>query len=373
MNTFLFLTLIFLAASLFVTFYPAVFLFHFYFGTRFVDKYEEKITRATHQNLVDKVFTQISDFLQFVYLLLHPKGSISHPELPVLTVDSLEDFRKVSKRLTMPVLIRAGLKDSSACKLWDFDYFEKKYANKSVACIDDSSVENSNVSVKQGTLLEGSVKTLGSVIQNIRAGGKNYISNVSEFLKENPELVEDLEIKGLISGIKKKSKFSEFNYLFSQIFMGNSNSVSALHCAIGTNLFINVYGQKEWVLLSPKYTSLLKPHLNEFGLFAFSEQDIFNPNDISQRIPHYRVTLEPGDVLFIPPWWWHAVRNVSDLTIGIANRVNIEDWAYLLSNRLFTYLHFKHGLGWARETPDKDILNTYVSVKPSEEELVRND
>jgi hypothetical protein len=347
-------------------FYPAVFLAHFYFGSNFVDKSEEKFTGNISKNAVDIGFSRASSLLQNIYSAFHPKQKTNHPKLKVMSADALQDFKAFSKGLSSPVLIRGGLKNSPACQKWSFDYFMKGYADKKIVCIDDSSIDNSNRSVKEGALLDGSVKTLRAVIENIEQGGSNYVSNVSEFLQANPELVEELEITNLIENIKTESKFSRFNYLFSQIFMGNSHSVSALHCAIGTNLFVNVFGRKTWYLIHPKYTRLLKPHLNQYGLFAISEQDIFNPDDISQKIPHISVTLDPGDVLFIPPWWWHAVRNESELTIGVANRIDIEHQAYLSSNRLFTFLHVRHGLSWSEDTPDEDILKTYVSVKSSD-------
>lgn len=352
--------------GIYFAFYPAIFLLRFYMGSKFSNPSGGKLTAQASTNIVDNIFSQVSSILQKIYSARYPKGKRYNPPLKVLTTDQLKDFKTLSRNLSSPVLIRGGLKDSTACQKWDFDYFSQGYSDKKIVCVNDSSVENTNESLKKGELLEGSFKTLGSVIQNIKQGGRNYISNVSEFLQTNPELVEELEIINLIENITKASKFSRFNYMFSQIFMGNSHSVSGLHCALGTNLFVNVLGQKEWTLIHPKYTSLLKPTVNPYGLFAISEQDIFNPEDISQKIPHIRVTLDPGDVLFVPPWWWHAVRNESDLTIGVANRIDIEHQAYLSSNRLFTFLHLRHGLSWAENNPDEDILNTYVSVKKSE-------
>ena len=36
--------------------------------------------------------------------------------------------------------------------------------------------------------------------------------------------------------------------------------------------------------------------------------------------PVYQATLEPGDVLFNPPWWWHSIKNVDATTVGVASR-----------------------------------------------------
>ena len=36
--------------------------------------------------------------------------------------------------------------------------------------------------------------------------------------------------------------------------------------------------------------------------------------------PIYSVTLQPGDVLYNPPWWGHAIRNITDKSVAISNR-----------------------------------------------------
>jgi hypothetical protein len=36
--------------------------------------------------------------------------------------------------------------------------------------------------------------------------------------------------------------------------------------------------------------------------------------------PVYTSVLEPGDVLFNPPWWWHSIKNITPKTVGIATR-----------------------------------------------------
>ena len=36
--------------------------------------------------------------------------------------------------------------------------------------------------------------------------------------------------------------------------------------------------------------------------------------------PVYHARLNPGDVLFNPPWWWHAIKNVTPTSVGVASR-----------------------------------------------------
>ena len=52
-------------------------------------------------------------------------------------------------------------------------------------------------------------------------------------------------------------------------------------------------------------------------------------------IPKMTVTTKPGDIIFIPAWWWHEVRAGGDdgFTLGISNRGwmhidNIRSWRH---------------------------------------------
>ena len=55
-----------------------------------------------------------------------------------------------------------------------------------------------------------------------------------------------------------------------------------------------------------------------------------------QYCPHQEATLEPGDVLLIPPYYWHSVRNLDSRTLAVATRwgnpqKSSEEWLEALS------------------------------------------
>jgi len=102
--------------------------------------------------------------------------------------------------------------------------------------------------------------------------------------------------------------------------MGGPGTGSSLHCAVGGNFFFNVHGKKRWVLIEPKYSRHLCSMPSKNFEFVISGRDIENPDDILNKIPKYEVTLEPGDVLYVAPWWWHYVKNLTPFTIGCAVR-----------------------------------------------------
>ena len=104
---------------------------------------------------------------------------------------------------------------------------------------------------------------------------------------------------------------------------------SDIHSALGCNLFHQVVGKKKWLVLPPSETPYLIPSLNKNGLSAYTMTRLGSGKVGTTRSPwlskleRYSAILEPGDVLFDAPWFWHGVENLgnsSELVIGTAVR-----------------------------------------------------
>ncbi|KAI8059288.1 hypothetical protein BC940DRAFT_282041 [Gongronella butleri] len=101
--------------------------------------------------------------------------------------------------------------------------------------------------------------------------------------------------------------------LIRNAWFGPAGTVSPLHHDPYHNLLAQVVGRKYVRLYNPSQTHALypftgmmanasqvdveEPELDEFPLFASAE--------------YVECVLEPGDVLYIPPKWWHYVRSLS--------------------------------------------------------------
>jgi hypothetical protein len=90
------------------------------------------------------------------------------------------------------------------------------------------------------------------------------------------------------------------------LWFGPAGTITPLHHDIMNIMVAQVYGRKRFTLLCPEDT----PHVyNEVGVYG--DVDCKNPD--YTRHPLYEcaapieVTLDPGDVLFIPVGWWHHV------------------------------------------------------------------
>jgi hypothetical protein len=77
-------------------------------------------------------------------------------------------------------------------------------------------------------------------------------------------------------------------------------------------------GMKRWYFLDPPYSSYMKTM--RAGIVHFITGD-HNIGNMHKHLPNLRyVDLEPGDMLFNPPWEWHTIKNYPGLSIGVPIR-----------------------------------------------------
>ena len=91
------------------------------------------------------------------------------------------------------------------------------------------------------------------------------------------------------------------------------------------NSFRQVTGRKKWWFIPPDQTIYLKPSINVNGFSAHTKTQVgkggMQPSPWLSKVVRYTSTLNPGDVLVNPPWFWHGIINQgevnsTDLVIG---------------------------------------------------------
>ncbi len=101
----------------------------------------------------------------------------------------------------------------------------------------------------------------------------------------------------------------------TNLWVGAKGCITPLHVDGSHGCLVQVLGEKRVTLFSPDQRELLypavgtpRPHL--------SLVDLRNPD--VQRFPRFeharaeRFTLGPGDMLYLPPGWWHEVESLDD-------------------------------------------------------------
>jgi hypothetical protein len=139
-------------------------------------------------------------------------------------------------------------------------------------------------------------------------------------------LVEDLQLERIRRDLTTPgSAWDEL--VTTNLFVGATHVFSAVHAAPAGNFFLNLVGRKAWTFVDPRYAG----HLHALPSRPFqylksayggsrAQAELGNAEHPLQMLPRYTVTLEPGDLLYNAPWWWHEVDNLDDFTVGCAVR-----------------------------------------------------
>nr|XP_040025984.1 HSPB1-associated protein 1 homolog isoform X2 [Gasterosteus aculeatus aculeatus] len=116
----------------------------------------------------------------------------------------------------------------------------------------------------------------------------------------------------------------------STLWVGSARANTPCHLdSYGCNLVLQVEGRKRWHLFPPEDTAHLYPTRIPYEESSvFSQVHVVRP-DLS-RFPLFRgsraheVTLEPGQVLFVPRHWWHYVESLDPVTVSINSWIELE-------------------------------------------------
>jgi hypothetical protein len=131
-------------------------------------------------------------------------------------------------------------------------------------------------------------------------------------------LVLDEAFPGLSAELAPRGFVDSSRLLFAELFSGIDYSTAG-HCHPKAHAFLcHVEGSKDVVLYPPDDVRLLYAHPVYTEEFSTSRVDFFSPR--STLFPLFVegrrlvARLEPGDALFIPVGYWHAVRAVGTST-----------------------------------------------------------
>jgi lysine-specific demethylase 8 len=108
--------------------------------------------------------------------------------------------------------------------------------------------------------------------------------------------------------------------VIKNLWFGPAGTISPLHFDRSHNLLHQHWGRKHVVMFDPSHSHLMKPGSKNSGTPHVSSLDLvisgFNIDLSRLTAPCLETLLEPGDVLFIPAFWWHHVISI-DVSISI--------------------------------------------------------
>ncbi len=227
---------------------------------------------------------------------------------------SIEEFKNYYVKNGIPVVFEGAAKDWECCKTWTPEFFKAQYGNDEVPLIDAIYLDQGVKYVK-----------LGEIIDEVLKGNSSYL-RFYNMLSRHPERYNDFDREWL-----RKLRHKDAYVEFTQIFIGGENSNTGMHNSHADNLFVQVHGEKEWILHPNHYVPIIDPPSTTGGTYRITPKrgkygqpfDPFTPDyesyPLFKNADSYHVILKPGDVFYNPPYMWHTVRNNTE-SIGLGFR-----------------------------------------------------
>jgi hypoxia-inducible factor 1-alpha inhibitor (HIF hydroxylase) len=113
-------------------------------------------------------------------------------------------------------------------------------------------------------------------------------------------------------GLQRKLGWGELTS--NLLLVGQRGNTTPAHYDEQQNLFAQLHGKKRVVLFSPADFRCLYPFPLHHPCDRQAQVDLYAPD--MQRFPRFtaarplEAVLEPGEVLYIPQYWWHHIENL---------------------------------------------------------------
>lgn len=233
------------------------------------------------------------------------------------------------KKDTNLTLLKNKANDWPAVKKWDFDFFDRNYGDENISMNFMRGITDKNASTQRNDI------SLRKYIEELKQGSFNYLK-LNDLVNKRKELQADLDLSWLTS-LKETGSFGETFFYF----MGGKGTKTPLHCEFPTTVYIQIEGVKKWTIYPPKDRIFIDAKMDRRTYF-FSDFDPKNPNERNFKYFKYasknEFILNPGDILIVPPFYWHYVENLTD-SIGVAYKFSNVKSSFK-SSKLLTLLIF---------------------------------
>jgi hypothetical protein len=152
------------------------------------------------------------------------------------------------------------------------------------------------------------------------------------YLVANNRLLDRPGMRSLLTDLDPMPDVLDADRLAGNAFLwlGPSGTVTPLHHDVDNVLFVQVYGEKTITLASP-----MQSHRMYNSTSVYSDVDAKVP-DLARHplfagVNLMRITVRPGDVLFIPVGWWHQVESTSvSVSVSFVNFIYPNEFAWHL-------------------------------------------
>jgi lysine-specific demethylase 8 len=269
-----------------------------------------------------------------------PGTSTARTTLPRQTWQSQEHFYTHHIAENKPALYANAAKQWRSTRLWNAEYLKNILKNGNTTAESVPVVVGVEESTNGNQARHRINMRFQDFITSLHNGAcKGYLKQYN--LSNSPEMRKDCQPESFFSSW---SQFSgECN-----LWMGSESSgaKTGLHNDDEENLLCQITGRKRVLMIAPEENKHL--YVNQLYDSGTECCDVnastpnFKIHPLFQNVKTiYTVVLEPGDVLYLPKFWYHEVTPVGEVSISINYFCStaIEMLRYGLIRIVLDYLH----------------------------------
>lgn len=226
----------------------------------------------------------------------------------VLRCPSIETYQNNYFNKRIPVILTECINHWPALKLWtQKDYLIRMAGNRTVPIEIGQNYTTENWSqdlVKFRKFFER------QLLCNDHPERIEYLAQHNLF-EQIPELKNDIQMPEYCC--VSDTSVVNSNQPDIKAWLGPKGTISPLHHDPKHNLLVQIFGHKRIILAASQDTENLYPHNGDM-LSNTSQIDAenidFGKFPLTKNVRFYTITLYKGEILYIPPKWWHYVRSL---------------------------------------------------------------
>ena len=217
------------------------------------------------------------------------------------------DFRNAYIRTNRPLKMTDMATQWPAMKKWSFEFFQGLESEQTVH-LEEGNVMQQSTSFRK----ESFRQYVARLAEDDRSADGGYLS-VFRIFDAFPHLRDDVDF-GILDQFKLKASTSGW--------LGPAGTVTGYHIDWGDNILAQLCGRKCIHLAAPSQSEnmYISKKFDQGTTISEVNMDAHDADRHPHfsRVIHHRITLNPGEMIFIPRGWWHHVRSL-DPSISVSN------------------------------------------------------
>lgn len=244
--------------------------------------------------------------------------------LPIVANPSPAEFERISKQSRIPVLITDAMTDWPAMQNWTLDYISERSGELKVPVEyypSGDRYEN----------FEAIAITMREYVRHLRDGKeKNYYVAARDIKEICPAIIEEAPSPRFLQTADIQSRET------ARALFAGLETMSPMHYhQLDQAVLCQIVGSKRLLLYPPAKTRDVKPH-PWYSRSNYSRIAHTGPHDMWEAFatharsrPAIDITLEPGQMLFIPIHWWHVVGGFDEcISLTFFWRAPLREWFF---------------------------------------------